>query len=147
MQKQVEVTVQLKFNVNESLTNGDIDSEVTAALQDVLASVNSDIITADTEDVTVTDIHHVVGVPVIDLDKTMLNPNKLTKRPGDTNQHPNGLDSWYETHFEVCYYLLSTEDTPGSIANQTQAGSGREGLCELSKKLTDEFESKFKGRE
>ncbi|MEC3881980.1 hypothetical protein [Parapedobacter sp. 10938] len=149
MQKQVEVTVQLKFHVEEHLTVADIDSEVTMALQDVLHSTNFDIISPDTEDVTVTDVYIAKSVPVIDLDveNDLTASNESDDDSGcEDPDHPNGFENWYETHFEICYYLSSTEDTPGSMANQVETGSGRGGLYELSKKLTDEFETKFKGK-
>lgn len=61
---------------------------------------------------------------------------------------PNGFTSWYETHYEVCnkveYYLEIERDTRVS---KVQEKRGRGGLYELAKTLTDEFETKYEGKE
>lgn len=145
MQKLVEVTVQLKFQVNENLTVNEIDDEITLALQDVLHSINSDCISADTDDVKVTEVYVPKVIPVINLDSEDVDPGSSETDITEPN-HPNGFDSWKETHFEICYHLFNTEDIEGSMANQVQAESGRGGLYELSKTLTTEFETKFKGK-
>lgn len=145
MQKQVEVTVQLKFQVNENLTVNEINDEITLALQDVLHTINSDCISADTDDVRVTEVYVPKVIPVINLDSedadTGSSGTDITEP-----YYPNGSDSWKETHFELFYHLFRTKDIKGSMANQVYAKSGRGGLYELSNTLTGEFETKFKGK-
>ncbi|MEC3881790.1 hypothetical protein [Parapedobacter sp. 10938] len=149
MQKEAQATVYLRFFVEENLTTSEIDTEVTAALEDVLGYINSDVITPDTHDVIVALIHEVPAVQLDDLNREENHfgeSSSMEKHIIEELHHPNGFDSWHKTHFEIFYYLTSTVNVRGSMANQVMATSGRKGLYELSERLTNEFEAMYTGR-
>lgn len=56
--------------------------------------------------------------------------------------------SWQETHYEVCEVIALQMDcrTPKKKLLEHYEGTGRGGLYELSKDITDKFEEKNKNR-
>lgn len=62
-------------------------------------------------------------------------------------QFPNGFPSWHETHFEITGWLLDKRRIQNSLSNRTVMTAGFNGLKDLAKDLTNEFETLHKGEQ
>lgn len=62
---------------------------------------------------------------------------------------PNGFESWYETYFLVCEFIVqerAKESMTGKI-KEMQVSDGTAGMFQLSKDWTTEFELLHKGED
>lgn len=58
---------------------------------------------------------------------------------------PNGFEDWMVTNLEIVSFINDTVEKEGSMACKVQDNEGRGGLYLLAERLTNEFESKYKG--
>ncbi|MBB6271828.1 hypothetical protein HDF26_002285 [Pedobacter cryoconitis] len=59
---------------------------------------------------------------------------------------PNGFDAWIQTHYEIVGVILIQCFQKGSLSCQAYEDNGTDGLSQLAKEMTNEFELKYKGR-
>lgn len=77
------------------------------------------------------------------------NRQKKVVKKEKKGKFPNGFESWYETYFLVCEFIVSqrrADKLEGKI-EEVQNLDGSAGMFSLSKKWTDEFESIHKGED
>lgn len=60
---------------------------------------------------------------------------------------PNGFEDWYETFFEIAEVLFNQQvgEDETTLANRTLSQQGTGGLYLLAERLTNEFETQYKG--